>query len=26
MRDIGTVVYRQQVPTDALESLLVEYA
>lgn len=26
MRDIGTVVYRQPVPRDALESLLVEYA
>ncbi|ETW94463.1 MAG: hypothetical protein ETSY1_34715 [Candidatus Entotheonella factor] len=26
MRDIGSVVYRQQVPTDVLESLLVEYA
>jgi 3-dehydroquinate synthase len=26
MKDIGTVVYRQQVPTDALEALLVEYA
>jgi 3-dehydroquinate synthase len=26
MRDIGTVVYRQQVPTEALESLLVAYA
>lgn len=26
MRDIGTVVYRQQVPTEVLESLLVEYA
>ncbi len=26
MRDIGTVVYRQEVPTDTLESLLVAYA
>ncbi|PON15080.1 3-dehydroquinate synthase [Candidatus Entotheonella serta] len=26
MRDIGTVVYRQQVPTETLEALLVEYA
>lgn len=26
MRDIGTVVYRQQVPKETLESLLVEYA